>query len=256
MRYSNIDKVGEKYMQIGDVWCECIEYVNSRNISVVFLDKYRAIAHGVIYSNFKKGTVKNPYYKSVSGVGYLGEGFRREDKVEAYSIWQNMISRCYKTREDRRRNVSYLDCVVCEEWHNFQNFIRWYENALKKYQSEENFCIDKDLINKNNKKYCPEFCCLLPNKVNIFLTTTKFKRGEYPIGVYYDDSSKKYRVQCCDPLKKRNRNLGRFDNIDDAFIKYKQTKELYAKELADRYNGIIDDRAVNALINFKVEKGD
>lgn len=51
-----------------------VKYENSDNIDVQFLDNNYYIYHNTTYSNFKCGCIKNPYDKSVFGVGYIGVG--------------------------------------------------------------------------------------------------------------------------------------------------------------------------------------
>ena len=50
-----------------------IEYVNSDNVTIKFLDEH-GFEKNTTYSNFKNGCIKNPYDKIIFGVGYLGEG--------------------------------------------------------------------------------------------------------------------------------------------------------------------------------------
>lgn len=183
----------------------------------------------------------------------MGDGDRREKRPKEYTLWSDMLNRCYNTRLDRRRDASYADCYVAEEWHNFQNFIKWYDENIVLYKTNEPITLDKDLLYKNNKIYSKFSCLLLPERINIFLTTSKCARGNFPIGVFFENDSQKYKAQCCDPFDRYGRNIGRFNNPNDAFIKYKEIKEKYAKDLADFYKGKIDERAIYALCNYKVE---
>ena len=44
------------------------------DIDVEFLDDYHYVFKHNIYQNFKSGCIKNPFDKTVYGVGYLGDG--------------------------------------------------------------------------------------------------------------------------------------------------------------------------------------
>ena len=235
--------------------CKCIDYRSYRDCDFQFLDEYGAIKTNLSYGNFVKGSIKNPYAPHVANVGFVGVGEDNNTKPEAYKIWSNMLMRCYKTRKDRRRDINYLNCEICEDWLCFQNFVKWYDDNLCLISKDikEKICIDKDLLFKNNKFYSPDTCVPIPEKINIFLTTSKYARGGFPIGVYYENSTNKYKVQCCDPLNRYSRNIGRFNNYIDAFLKYKETKEKYAKDLADYYDGLIDKRAIDALRNYIID---
>ena len=48
-------------------------------------------------------------------------------------------------------------------------------------------------------------------------------------------------------------NLGRFDTPEEAFQAYKQVKESYIKEVAEKWKGDIDPRVYEALMNWTVE---
>ena len=43
--------------------------------------------------------------------------------------------------------------------------------------------IDKDILYKGNKIYCPEKCIFVPFSINSLFTKRQNRRGDYPIGV-------------------------------------------------------------------------
>ena len=47
--------------------------------------------------------------------------------------------------------------------------------------------------------------------------------------------------------------LGFYSTEIEAFNAYKQAKEVHIKNMANKWKGQIDDRAYNALMNYKVE---
>ena len=67
------ERLGE--INISNEGCKMmiIEYKNKNNIIIEFQDGYKAKIH-TDYTTFKRGEIKNPFYPSVYGVGYLGEG--------------------------------------------------------------------------------------------------------------------------------------------------------------------------------------
>ena len=247
------EKIGTILTMNDGSQCKCIGYRNNKDCDFQFLDEYGVIKYHQKYVNFIRGSIKNPYAPHIANVGIVGVGEDYSTNPKAYKMWQNMLERCYKTRTNRRRDINYFNCVVCDEWLYFQNFVKWYNDNISLINIDEKICIDKDLLYKHNTVYSPKNCLLVPEKINIFLTTSKYSRGQYPIGVSYDKRSNKFKAQCCDPLDRYCRNLGRFDTPEDAFLKYKQTKEQYAKDLANYYNGMIDDKVIIALRNYVVD---
>ncbi|MGD4514693.1 hypothetical protein QT738_22515, partial [Xanthomonas citri pv. citri] len=50
--------------------------------------------------------------------------------------------------------------------------------------------------------------------------------------------------------------IGLYDTEIEAFNAYKEAKESYLKELANKWKSQIDDRAYKALMNYEVGAGD
>lgn len=51
----------------------------------------------------------------------------------------------------------------------------------------------------------------------------------------------------------KNKNLGTFNTPEEAFEAYKQVKEVYIKELTNKYKEQITEACYQALINYKIE---
>lgn len=102
---------------------------------------------------------------------------------------------------------------------------------------------------KGNKVYSEDTCCFVPREINNLLTLRRLKRGNYLIGV-----CKKGRG-FGSSLKKHGKSvwLGTFDTEIEAFHAYKEVKENYIKELANKWKGQIDIHVYEALMNWKVE---
>ena len=50
--------------------------------------------------------------------------------------------------------------------------------------------------------------------------------------------------------------MGSFNTEVEAFNAYKEAKEAYLKELADKYKDLLDPRAYEALMNYTVDIDD
>ena len=56
--------------------------------------------------------------------------FRLTQRGKAYSIYNNMLERCYNTNGVRYEKYGGAGVVVCNEWLNengFENFFLWYK---------------------------------------------------------------------------------------------------------------------------------
>jgi hypothetical protein len=133
-----------------------IEYVSCDNIKISINDNYIV---NTTYQNFKKGNIKYPYDKSVYGIGYLGEGNYNRTKYELfYNYWHDMLKRCYDAKI-KLKEPTYNNCIVCDEWLNFQNFAEWCDKNLY-IVDDERMELDKDILVKGNKIYSPKTCIL------------------------------------------------------------------------------------------------
>jgi len=166
---------------------------------------------------------------------------------EAYMVWYSMLRRVYST-VSLAKMKTYEGCRICEEWLYYQNFAEWYYSHPP-YMLE--FELDKDLLFKGNRLYSPDTCVFIPTCINSFLSLTNSLRGANPVGVSFHKRIKKFQAQ----ITRGNgrESLGYFSTPEEAFHTYKLAKESYAKELAEKWKDKIDQRAYEALMNYKVE---
>jgi len=220
-----------------------IEYINSQKITIEFQDdnKYKVKTR---YANFKNGAIANPFDKVICGVGYIGEWGKSNTK--SYNHWIHMINRCYDTKE----YLSYKDCEVCKEWHNFQNFNNWYKENYYEITNEK-MCLDKDILVKGNRLYSPETCVFVPEKINLLFVGSKKNRGIYPVGVRKTKNQKKYYASFSKNCK--SIFLNTCVNPIEAFYIHKIKREEYIKEIAEQYKQYIPEKLYNTMINYEVE---
>lgn len=255
----NKSRIGEiKFNNFGTKM-KIIEYYNSTNITIEFQDEYKYVKYNIEYSNFKKGNVSNPYDKTVYDVGYYGVG-KYKAKIgkkitKEYDFWRGMIKRCYEPYTINKQ-PAYKDCFVCKEWHNFQNFAKWWEENVYDCNNER-MHLDKDILCKGNKIYSPETCVFVPERINILFTKSDKARGKYPIGICLTSDNSALRVRCSvlKDKKKKNIYLGCFplDKPFQAFYCYKQFKENYIKQVADEYKDLIPKKLYDAMYEYEVE---
>lgn len=210
----------------------------------------------IAWHNLIKG-FHSPYARTVFGVGYLGEGeYNTNDKL-AYLVWNGMLERCYEPYAINK-HLTYIDCYVCEEWHCFQNFAKWFYKNYYEIKGER-MQLDKDILIKGNKIYSPDTCIIVPNRINALFIKQQNHRGKYPIGI--SEYHNGIRARCSILNKKGKKevvNLGCFpyDKIEEAFKTYKQFKENYIKQVADEYKDLIPKKLYDALYRYKVEIND
>ena len=229
-----------------------IKYNDSYDIDVYFKE-YDWIFYGARYGNFKRGKIRCPYEPTFANKGYIGEGiFNTIDNKEAFEVWRKMIRRCYDDKE-KSKHSTYQNATVCEEWHNFQNFAKWYEDNYYECNGEK-MDLDKDILVKGNKIYSPLTCVFVPHRINTLFIKKDKNRGKYPIGVSWVEDKNKFSSRCSDG--KKYKFLGYYNTSQEAFNSYKNFKERVIKEVADEYKSYIPKKLYDAMYRYEVEIDD
>lgn len=252
-------RVGEEHINYQGCPMTIVEYISNDDIFVEFQDKYKAKVH-TQYVNFQKGSVKNPYYPSVYGVGITGNKYPasiNKKRTKEYDAWQSMLIRCYdnKTKE---KYPTYQDVTCCEEWLMFENFYEWLheQSNFDKWLNNKDWALDKDIIVKNNKVYSPETCCLVPQNVNKLLVRKNSKSG-LPIGVR--KKGNRFSAKCQNPFTGKSEYIGMQNTPEQAFyFGYKPYKETIIKQVAqEEYDkGNITEKCYEAMMSYEVEIDD
>lgn len=225
-----------------------IEYINSHNILIEFQDKfkYRTIKQA---NMIRKGSIKNPFFPNIYGVGYLGLGefkthITTSTKVisKEYNVWRGMIRRCYD-EEKLKQFPSYRDCSVHPEWHNFQNFAKWY-TSHKYYDTD--YELDKDLLVPNNRIYTPDTCTLIPKELNLlFLEGAQSKTG-LPLGITMSsDGSNRFQVRLS--MNGKRKHIGYYHCIEKAKHAYMVAKTNHVESKINEFTNSVDIEILNAL---------
>lgn len=245
---SKQERVGEvSYSKYGTK-ATILDYQNNKRVLIEFDDDYK-FRYFTSYINFKNGSITNPYDKSIYGVGFIGNG-RYNSKHISYPIWFNMIKRCYGHKS--YDNASYYDCSVEHSWHNFQNFAEWYEQ--NKYQCGEKLTIDKDVKIHGNRIYSQENCMLLPKRLNLLFIKEKARRGDLPIGVYYQKDRNNYVAMCSIDCK--SYYIGSYKTPNEAFLHYKNFKKDYIKSKLREYINVLPTDIYKIIEGYTIQISD
>lgn len=224
-------RVGEEKLNTQGLSMKLIEYHNALDVTIEFEDGL--LIKKRQYSQFVRGNILNFNYPHVESVGYIGYGkYTRESNLHSTQTWYSMLTRCYGSRYLR----TYKDCTVHPDWHNFQNFAKWYEENYI-----ENYHLDKDILVPGNKVYGPDTCCFVPVIINCqFRESRKTKYGK---GIVKRGNV--FQVY----LGKNNTPtyVGSSLCIDEASNIYNNARNKYLSELADRYKDRLNIKVFNTL---------
>lgn len=187
----------------------------------------------------------------IYGVGYCSvkEDNYSDWRDRCYLTWRNMIKRCY-SNEKKYENYRIHGTTVCDEWLDFSVFKKWFTRNYYEIPGKK-MNLDKDIMERKNQIYCPEYCIFVPEEINHLFVKNDNIRGDLPIGVCYIKG--KFTSNC----SVYGKNIKSYHkNVHDAFLAYKETKENYIKEIAEQYKGLIPERVYNAMIMYEVREDD
>ena len=155
------DRIGVEFTTNEQYQVIVIDYVSNKKVQVMFLDEHKWTTW-TNWRNLQRGILKNPFHKSVHGVGFLGVNENGEVPkcringtiTREYIVWNSMLDRCYSGKYP-----TYENCTVCERWKCYtyfledlpkiQNYKYWKENpqqgiALNKDMYYEDLGINTD----------------------------------------------------------------------------------------------------------------
>jgi len=189
--------------------------------------------------------VKDRLKPNVQGVGYYGYGNMDTSTTtykKLYGIWQFMLLRCYRPKENHK---SYNDVKVCDRWKNFTEF---YHDAfsLKNFQefvdSEYKYQLDKDFY--GSKLYCKEACIFISAKMNKTLNTGSTRDFK----VYRIDGKSFYSKTDLENYlfgKRKKLSEERLSNIGVEILKDNKTHLIRPKLFIDQISDIIEEIKTN-----------
>ena len=247
------DCVGKvcKSLNSGDF--KILKYNDRANVEIQF--SQTGFETTVQLGHIKSGSIKDRYLPSVFGVGVLGVKYQTKIngvQTKEYTLWKNMLERCYNDSFKKQR-PTYIGCEVSDKFLYYEYFYEWCHKQVG--FNNKDWHLDKDLLIKGNKVYSEYTCIFIPSEINLVLVKRTALRGEYLIGVSWSKRDKAF-VARVNKNKGKPEYLGSFNTEIEAFNAYKQAKEAFAKELANKWKNKIDIRAYNALMNYTVDIDD
>ena len=244
------DCVGKVFKSLNSGEFKILKYDDARNVEIQFLKTgYEMFAH---LGNIKIGNVKDHYSPSVFGVGMLGTKYPSKINgrtTKEYMLWKNMLKRCYSDTYQKKK-PTYEGCKVSDNFKSYEYFYEWCHKQVG--FNNEDWHLDKDLLVKGNKVYSENSCVFIPFEINSLLTKRESMRGEYLIGVCWHKRDKVFTATVS-KNKGKQEHLGSFKTELEAYNAYKQAKESFIKEQANKWKGEIDGRAYEALMEYTVE---
>ena len=178
---------------------------------------------------------------------YAGNVKINNEHIKSCKVWISMRTRCCKISKN---NSTYKDCTICEEWFDFANFKKWFDNNYR-YDLEEKgikLALDKDLLSKDKKNYSPDTCVFLPYNVNAFLSN-KYKNNKSGyIGVTWHKNLNKWEARINDFETRKIKALGVYKDLEKAGKAYKDARKKEAEKVKKYLKELnYDDFVINKI---------
>lgn len=232
-----------------------LEYTNSKDILVQF--KETGYQKKTQLGNMLSGLIKDEskvFTHNVEGIVYGDEVGR--SKLPEYSCWLGVLERCYdpKWHEDK---PTYKGCTVSNNFKQFPYFKEWCNNQIGFKSIDDRglpFHLDKDILVKGNKQYNENVCVFIPHDINTLLLQGGRSKDNLPLGVSLSSNKEKYLA--CVNKGGISVKLGTFNTVEQAFNAYKEHKEEYIKEVANKWKDFIDNRVYTKLMQYETNIDD
>jgi hypothetical protein len=175
-------------------------------------------------------------FKDYGFVNDVENGYKNYPLI--YNTWCKMAQRTTNS-ETQANRPTYKGTWVCEEWKLFSNFLNWsLANGHRK-----GLCLDKDIININNKCYSPDACVFVSNAINTLLIYKQSDNSGLPIGVAYEEfndkgykRSKPYIVQF--RINGKMTYIGTYTTPEEAGLAYGREK---SKVIIHKANNLTEE---------------
>ena len=240
--------VGEVYENNVGLKFVVIEYNGCNDVKVKFVDSsYTTFS---TTGNIRSGSVKDKMSPSVYGVGVVGVNSisTNQKPHQEYVFWNSMLQRCYDLSYQLKR-PTYIGCTSSNNFKYYPYFKDWCNKQVG--FGNKGWCLDKDILVKGNKLYSEDTCCFVPREINSLFALSGNTRGLNPIGVQFNLEEGNYSARVSRDGK--HCHIGTYETKEDAFLWYKEAKELHIKSVAKRWFGKIDQNVFNALMTYEVD---
>jgi len=157
--FTVIEKTNKKYNDVAEYFYKIkFDFINGCEYEMLTFRK-----------SIFKGSVKNPFFPSVVGVGYLGNTKAIDKRI--HSVWCGMINRC---TNKENKDYHQKGVFISKDWLNFTTFQKDAVNLqgwdYDKFYNKKNLVLDKDVIcekkNVNPKTYSKQTCMWLDKSEN------------------------------------------------------------------------------------------
>jgi len=150
-----------------------LEYVSNQEIYIQFIGSSKPLAYPVRAGHIRNKSIANPHALTICGVACLGYHIHptkiKGKQQSIYTRYTSMIKRCYVVTHPSYKGYGSEGIRVCDEWLTYGNYEAWYLNQCEVMgidPFDNDYEVDKDIINRSAKLYSPSNCTLVTAQIN------------------------------------------------------------------------------------------
>ena len=151
----------------------------------------------------------------------------RYKAIAPYTVWADMIARCY-SKKALARWPQNIGSSVAEEWRSLKTFSNWYDDQ----EAEKGWILTKSIVYPDAKVYSPDTCLMAPKIFSAFFNQGRNRKSCGKIGARKIEVNGRHQVQIKNTIANKSEHLGCFDTNEEAHEAYKNRKREIALELA------------------------
>ncbi len=175
-------------------------------------------------------------------------------------VYNGILKRCGYTKDKGNTGKCYDKSAMWQVWLDEpKEFMKWYLEHYYEVEGEK-MDVDKDLFGDGSGMYHPDFCCILPKGLNTLLANSKkhyfegkTEENSLPLGVHYNNKTKKYYAEIIFTGADRPISLSEWDTPEEAFAEYKAMKQADILIMAAHYKDKIPDYIYKVIIKVEVK---
>lgn len=153
-----------------------------------------------------------------------------------------MLNRAY-SKKYTIKYPTYKNVTVCDEWHNFQTFAKWF---YEESNYQDGWHLDKDLLSEDCKVYSPKTAIFMPKELNLFLATN-MSNSVLPTGVIKSTTADKFIANTKDAVSGKSIYIGTFKTKEEAIEAYSKARAEQAQVWKDKMQGILPQHAIDRI---------
>ena len=211
--------IGSKFTMNQECTAQIVYYIDCSKVGIIFIES--GIERECSMRELLLGRLKDYFYPSVCGIGYLGNN---KVNTKYRNFWTTLLINNKDTNG------------ISKEWCNLQKFSEWMDDTYKP-EKMESWVLRTNIFNEEIKECNPDNCYFLPREISKQFDITKGynirKDGRITVSFL-------------------EKHIGYYKTIQEAVEKYKTIKKEYINKVSEKYKKVFSEELYSKILNYKI----